>query len=127
MTDEAIQTRGEALHAARDFLLDASQWHPLAGGVAHLFTDSGLTSLLEDAEIHAEQDIGGPVVVISGWLSTKHGMDSTGGGYAFQCVREKGDGNEDELRHMVFMPARPYEPGDEYGLLAGYEGDAPVA
>ncbi|MCO5400746.1 hypothetical protein [Ralstonia soli] len=127
MTREEFQKGGEALHAARDWLLDASQWHPVAGTVAHLFTDSDLASLLEGAQIDGEQDIGGPVVVLYGWLSPNHGMDGTGGGYAFLCVREKGEGDDGELRHMVFMPTRPYEPGDEYGLLAGHEDTAPVA
>lgn len=62
-----------------------------------------LADRLHDAEIHDEQDCG-PVVAISGWLSSRCGVDGTGSGHAFLCLKAKADSRHGEFPHTIFVP-----------------------
>ncbi|WP_157131189.1 hypothetical protein [Burkholderia pseudomallei] len=110
MTEAELEAYGEARSEVRHWMLDPRNWNPVSGSYARVYSNEEIEGILEGATIHREDDAGGPVVVVSGWLSKVHGVDETGEGYPFLLVRET---DEPVARHLLYLPTRPYHDGDE--------------
>jgi hypothetical protein len=113
MKEAELKAYGEARSEIREWLLDPTNSHPLSGAYTRVYDDAGVRQILDGATIHREDDAGGPVIVVSGWLSKAHGVDETGEGYPFLLVRET---DEPVARHMLYLPTRSYHSGDEMDM-----------